>query len=144
MSTAIAIDHSGSFADDIRGNKLIEQLRMEMGHEKVRLIFFTGTVDFDEVVDLYELDLGKLDLRYGASSLNRMGELLRKDPVDHLILITDGYLGSIPGAMERTAGAITVRMYQDPDFLGMKMFEKQLGDSNVFFEIIPQPDDAEA
>ncbi len=144
MSMAIAIDHSGSFVDDIRDNKLIEQLRLEMGHEKVRLIFFTGTVDFDEVVDLYELDLEEIDLRHGGSSLERLGELLRGDPVDHLILITDGYFDSLPGAMERTAGAITVRMYQDLESREMKMFKIHLGASNVFFEIIPRPDDVEA
>ncbi len=142
MSMVIAIDYSGSFADEIHENKLIEQLRLEMGHEKVRLIFFTEKVDFDESVDLYELDLGKIGLQYGGSSFRRLSELLRKDPVDHLILITDGYVNGPPGVMERTAGIITVRTYHELDPQDMGSFKGQLGDSNVFFEILePKMDD---
>lgn len=142
MSTAIAIDYSGSCADLVREYKIIEQLREEFGHTQVRLIFFNHRVVFDQVMNLHEFNLEMHNFFGGVGDMDALSRALKLDPDDHLILITDGYLHASKGCMARTAGVITIRMYEEIDEHEMKGFKAQLGHENIFMEILEPPEDS--
>ena len=140
MSVAITIDTSGSCEEFWHSRKALDRLKVDFGGQQVRLITFNDRVNYDNTVDVNDFDYSGVRFRHGGGTrIDGVVKLLREDPVDHLVMLTDGYF--VSRDMSRCAGAITFLLYNELPEHERDLLLKDLNHKNVFMEILEKAAD---
>ena len=138
MSVAIAIDASGSCTEDFHDKKALARLKADFGGQQVRVIVFSDKILLDDMVDLNDATDETIQIRYGRSTMiDGVVKILKEEPVDHLVILTDGYY--VSRDMSRCAGAITFLLYHEMDDATRDLLLKGTAHGNVFLEVLEKP-----